>query len=72
LTEADDSPAMCLLVGDALYNTDPIMSYKLHKKAYDAMPDERTTVLDWAMERHRKRMCRGGAVGQEVFEDGAR
>ena len=57
LTEADRSAAMCLLVGDALYNTDPKVSYKLHKKAYDAMPDERTTVLEWAMERHRKQEC---------------
>ena len=57
LSEADGSPAMCLLVGDALYNTDPTVSYKLHKKAYDAMPDERTTVLEWAMERHRKQEC---------------
>ena len=61
LTEADGSAAMSLLVGDALYNTDPIVSYKLHKKAYDAMPDERTTVLEWAMERHRKQEC-GEAV----------
>jgi hypothetical protein len=57
LTQADDSPAMCLLVGDALYNTNPTASYKLHKKAYDAMPDERTTVLEWGMERHRKQEC---------------
>lgn len=50
----DRSPAAVLMIADALYNTDPQESYKLHKETFAVKPDERTTVLEWAMERHRK------------------
>src|ERR1041385_8466717 len=50
----DRSPAAVLMIADALFSTDPQESYKLHKEAFAAKPAERTTILEWAMERHRK------------------
>ncbi len=54
LAEKEKSPAIDLLVANHLYNTDRAASYMLHKRAYDAKPSEPATVLEWAMERHRK------------------
>lgn len=53
LVEENPTPAMCLLVGNMLYSIDSEASYKLHKRAYESAPNQ-TTVLEWAMERHRK------------------
>ena len=54
LAEKEKSPALDLMVANHLYNLDRATSYTLHKRAYDAKPSEPATVLEWAMERHRK------------------
>src|SRR5207253_341654 len=53
LLKKDSSPAMTLVVADALYSTDPSTSYKLHKKVFEAVPGEYQAILEWAMELHR-------------------
>jgi len=54
LAEKEKSPALDLMVANQLYNLDRTTSFTLHKRAYDAKPSEPATVLEWAMERHRK------------------
>jgi tetratricopeptide (TPR) repeat protein len=54
LTQKDTSPALAFIAANMLYKMDPQASYDLHKKVYEAKPDERITALEWAMERHRK------------------
>ena len=54
MTRKDESVALAFVVANMLYKMDPQASYDLHKKVYEARPDERTCALEWAMERHRK------------------
>ncbi len=54
LTENDTSTAMALWAGNLLYSADSVASYKLHQRAYEKEPKEKMTILEWAMERHRK------------------
>lgn len=54
LVDKDKSPALELAVGNVLYNLDRPTSYALHKKVYEARPNEPDVILEWAMERHRK------------------
>ncbi|HEX4000422.1 MAG TPA: hypothetical protein VHX65_17860 [Pirellulales bacterium] len=54
LVEKDKSPALELAVANVLFNLDRSASYALHKKVYDAKPNEPDVILEWAMERHRK------------------
>ncbi|TCI84717.1 tetratricopeptide repeat protein [Tenacibaculum sp. M341] len=41
------------LIGDVLYNIDPIKSYELHKKAIQKQPNELSFNLEFAIESHR-------------------
>jgi tetratricopeptide (TPR) repeat protein len=54
LAEKEPGTAMTMLVANMLYSVDPETSYALHKKAYAAEPTDKATILEWAMERHRK------------------
>ncbi|EEF59985.1 hypothetical protein Cflav_PD3044 [Pedosphaera parvula Ellin514] len=52
---ADDSknPAMAFLIANQMFQVDTAASYRLHKVAFDAHPDDKLTILEWAMEQHR-------------------
>jgi tetratricopeptide (TPR) repeat protein len=50
----DPSTAMDVVIANMLYKVDRETSYALHKKAYQAEPDDRATILEWAMEQQRK------------------
>lgn len=54
LIDKDKSPALELAVANVLFNLDRATSYDLHKKVYEAKPNEPDVILEWAMERHRK------------------
>lgn len=54
LADESKDPAMIFIVANMLYGADPAKSYQLHKKVYEALPDEKLVNLEWAMERHRK------------------
>jgi hypothetical protein len=41
-------------VANVLFNIDRQASYDLHKKVFEAKPDEPDVILEWAMERHRR------------------
>ena len=41
-------------MANVLFNLDRATSYDLHKKVYEAKPNEPDVILEWAMERHRK------------------
>jgi tetratricopeptide (TPR) repeat protein len=54
LVRKNPSPAMLLWAGNELYRMDSQASYELHKKAYEARPEDRFTNLEFAMECHRR------------------
>jgi hypothetical protein len=54
LVEKDKSPALEFAVANVLFNIDRQASYDLHKKVFEAKPDEPDVILEWAMERHRR------------------
>jgi hypothetical protein len=54
LVDKDKSPALEFAVANVLFNLDRHASYDLHKKVFEAMPNEPDVILEWAMERHRR------------------
>lgn len=55
------------LIGGMLYEIDTFQSFKLHKEAYLAIPQEQNFILEYAIELHRKRQYAEAAKLYEAY-----
>ena len=54
LADKDGGAAAAFVVANMLYRSEPAVSYRLHERAFKALPKEPATALEMAMEQHRK------------------
>jgi hypothetical protein len=54
LAEPKGSPMAAFLVGNILYRIDTNAAARLHRRAYEAYPEEPMAIMEWAMELHRQ------------------
>lgn len=67
LTSKATSEYKKYLIGGMLYEIDTFQSFKLHKEAYLAIPQEQNFILEYAIELHRKRQYIEAAKLYEAY-----
>lgn len=62
LADEDTSPLAAYVIGNTLYNFDPVASYRLHAHALEGFPQERAVALQVALEEHRRGEYAGAII----------
>ena len=59
--------AQAFLLGNALFDANPTLSYGLHQEAARARPKDPLTVWEWALEQHRAGQWAGALAAYEIY-----
>lgn len=67
--EPGRTPLQGFLLANTLYEQDPKLSYRLHKAAAAAYPENSQVILEWALEQHRAREWAGALAAYKAFSE---
>ena len=64
---ATRTPVQAFMLGNALYDLEPAISYALHKEAFEKLVDYPNAALEWAMQQHRKGEHAGALAAYDLY-----